>query len=130
MIFVKVNATSKEIEFIHYKPFDKKLGMNKTEDELLKIGMLIDSMPVPEQIQGKVPFLKFNGTDFYYEYEDIPITPEEKSQQEIKQLKTENETLLSAVSEMTEYIATQDARLTDQENAITELSTLIANGGI
>lgn len=47
-----------------------------------------------------------------------------------EQLKATNETLLAAVSEMTEYIATQDLRLTDQENAITELSTLIAMGGM
>lgn len=68
------------VTFRHYKPFDEKDGMGKTEEELLQIGALVDDIPQPEQIPGKEPILYYNpeNNTVYYEYEDKPLTPEER----------------------------------------------------
>lgn len=72
MIFISLNQNN-EINVIHYMPFDDKYGLGKTEEELLQEGILINSIPEPEQVEGKVPILKYNGTDLYYEYVDAPV---------------------------------------------------------
>lgn len=72
MIYIKLD-TLNNIEFVHNLPFDDNLGLKKSKEELLKEGILVDSIPEPEQIEGKVPILKYNGTSLYYEYQDAPI---------------------------------------------------------
>lgn len=52
--------------------------LGKTEEELREMGVLLESMPVAEAIEGKVAVLKFDGTQLYYEYEDIPLTIKEQ----------------------------------------------------
>lgn len=98
MIYIKINNNN-EVAFQHLKPFDPVLGMNKTEEELLKDGILVDSVPVPEQINGKVPILKYNGTSLYYEYQDAPID-------EVTALKNKVELQEQALAELTMYIST------------------------
>lgn len=100
MIYIKINNNN-EVEFQHLKPFDPVLGMNKTEEELLKDGILVESVPVPEQINGKVPILKYDGTKLYYEYQDVPI------------------------DEMTAL----KKQVAEQEQAIMELTALLSGGG-
>lgn len=56
------------------------------------------------------------------------VTPLPTSEQEVENLKVENNTLQSAVTELTVYSAMQEDRISIQENAITELSTLISGG--
>lgn len=72
MIFMKLD-TNNGIDLIHYTPFDNSNGLEKTKEELLKEGILVDYIPEPEQIEGKVPVLKYDGTNLYYEYQDAPI---------------------------------------------------------
>jgi len=85
MIFLKIGENN-EILMIHNRPFDPnpKNGLGKSEEELLQEGILVESLPEPEEIEGKIPILKFNGTELYYEYIDIPLTPEEEFQQRIE----------------------------------------------
>ncbi|MCM3316710.1 hypothetical protein M3603_08465 [Rummeliibacillus stabekisii] len=94
MIFVKVNKEY-EIEQVHYLPFDPVHGFGKTEEELLKEGLLVESLPEPELISGKNAMLRYDGSDFYFEYEDIPLT----SEQQIELLKVQNSQMLFALVE-------------------------------
>jgi hypothetical protein len=56
-------------------------------------GFLVESIPEPEQIEGKIPKLKVDSEQkqIYYEYVDKPVSPEEK----IVQLEQEIATLES-----------------------------------
>lgn len=51
-------------------------------------GLLVDSIPSPENIQGKVPVLFINPETkkFFFEYEDIPKTQEEIFREAVVQL--------------------------------------------
>ena len=68
------------VGFIHHMPFDLRNGMGKSEQELLQIGALVDDIPEPEQIEGKVPVLYYNpqSNSVYYEYVERPLTEEER----------------------------------------------------
>lgn len=100
MIFIKVDSVTNEVNFQHFMPFDEVSGLHKTQEELLQDGYLVDSIPDPEQINGKVPILKYNGTSLYYEYQDVPID-------EITALKRQ---------------------VVEQEQAIMELTALLSGG--
>lgn len=86
MIFVRVKDS--DVLEIHYQPFDPVYGLGKTEEELLKEGILVDSVPEPEYIEGKASVLKYDQAEgkLYYEYEDIPLTGEALLEQKVKQL--------------------------------------------
>lgn len=64
----------------HFCPFDKIHGLGKTEEELLKTGALIDTVPEPEDIEGKMYVLKYDkeSNTVYPKYEDIPKTEEDE----------------------------------------------------
>lgn len=81
MIFVKINSEN-IVEYVHYHPFDETHGLGKTEEELLSEGLLVESIPEPDE-NGKGYILKYNPDDksFYYEYYDLPLTTEEQIQQ-------------------------------------------------
>lgn len=81
MIFIKLDV-NKDIEFVHHMPFDSSYGLNKTKDELERMGKLVDSLPVPEN-NGMNHILKYDKTNdtFYYEYVDRILSPEEKIEQ-------------------------------------------------
>ncbi|MFO7153926.1 MAG: hypothetical protein DIU64_003055 [Caldicoprobacter oshimai] len=68
------------VGFIHYMPFHPKYGLGKTEEELKQTGVLIDSIPEPEVREDKIPVLYYNPNtnSVYYEYEDSPLTEQER----------------------------------------------------
>ena len=74
--FIKHN--DKYIELIHYKPFDKKEGLGKTEEELLQIGALVDEIVEPENKEGffAKPFYDKKTNTVYFEYLELPKTYE------------------------------------------------------
>jgi hypothetical protein len=103
MIFIKVDESSKNVTFIHYQPFDSVHGLGKTQEHLEQEGYLVDSIPEPQEVEGKIPVLKFDGTNLYYEYVDRPLTPEEKLQlleQENQDLKNRVELMQQAMDEL------------------------------
>ncbi|TKI49871.1 MULTISPECIES: hypothetical protein [Lysinibacillus] len=51
---------------------------------------------------------------------------EETSEEKATRLEQENQLLLNSMMEMSSYMANQEQRIAGQENAIMELSTLIA----
>jgi hypothetical protein len=73
------------VGFVHNMPFDEEYGLGKTEDELRQIGALVDEIPEPEQIEGKMAVMYYNPQTnrVYYEYIDRPLTPEEELQRRI-----------------------------------------------
>ena len=77
--FEEIESTKFGVGFIHYMPFDEVNGMHKTIDELIAMGCLVEELPEEQHIQGKESKLFFNPVDkvVWYEYEDIPKTPDE-----------------------------------------------------
>ena len=65
-----------KIVFIHNMPLDAVYGMNKTKEELLSTGYLVDSIPTPEDRVNEVPILYIQpeSMTLYYLYEPtIPV---------------------------------------------------------
>lgn len=95
MIYFTTNSTG-QLTYIHYKPFDKKYGLHKTEAELLKTGYLVDSLPTyaGEIADGKIPELRYDGSKFAWEMVDAP-EPEPVPETEYEKLRAELESLKS-----------------------------------
>lgn len=79
--------------------------------------------------------IETNQLEFSYPGLNNPEEPTEPVYQkslgeEVEDLKTENELLKASVLEMTTYAAEQDSRLVTQEQAMLELTTLIAGGNV
>ena len=85
------------VNFIHNMPFDEKYGFGKTEQELLQIGALVDSIPGPQQIEGKTAVLYYNAqtNSVYYEYIDKPLS----DQGRIAQIEAQNAQMLLVLVE-------------------------------
>lgn len=107
MIFITFNQETKRVENIHYKPFDEKYGLGKTQEELVKEGILVEFIPEPIQQEGKEAILYVNITtkELYYQYVDLPKSeePQEPGYQktlseQILELKT-NQALINQVVE-------------------------------
>lgn len=85
MIFLKVK--NGVVEYINYVPFDPIRGLGKTEEELLKVGYLVNSIPDPVRAKDKEPVLKHDEVKgLYYEYVDRPLSKEEKIEQQVRDL--------------------------------------------
>lgn len=100
--FQQVENNKYKVGYIHYMPFHEKHGLGKTVEELEQEGILVDSIPEPQQIEGKAPILYCNPEtkELWYEYEDIPKTQEEKQQEEIEALKQSIAELTIAITMM------------------------------
>lgn len=77
MIFVKTDTNYKVI-FVHYDPMNEEWGLNKTTEQLISEGMLVNKIPEPKETQGKVGvlFVNPNTKELYYKYENVPLTEE------------------------------------------------------
>lgn len=95
MIYFQTNSNN-QLTYIHYMPFDEKYGLNKTEDELLKTGYIVESMPTyaGEIPEGKIPELRYNGSEFTWEMVDKPVS-EPEQEPSYAELKAELEELKS-----------------------------------
>lgn len=79
--FIRINKANKGmIEFIHSCPFDPVNGLNKSRDELLKEGFLVENFPEPKLVEGKraIPYYNVVTKEVTYEYVLIPDDPDEK----------------------------------------------------
>lgn len=87
MAFLKYDEIGR-VNYTHYMPFHEKHGLGKSKEELEQEGLLVDSIPEPQQIEGKSAILYCNPTtkELWYEYEDIPKTQEELQAQKINDL--------------------------------------------
>jgi hypothetical protein len=106
MIFVKLqkeNDTRAFVTMIHSKP--ENIGINTEEDAIAKGGILLTEVPEPEAIQGKTAkaYVNPQTKEFWYEYVDRPLTPEEKLQlleQENQDLKNRIDLMQQALDEL------------------------------
>lgn len=104
MVFIQTEEN--KVEFCHYMPFHQGCGLGKTEEELLQIGYLVDSIPEPKEIEGKFSTLFFTPEQgFWFEYADIPKKPEQIQAEKVDLL--ENQTA--------EYMVDLDFRLSNIE---------------
>ena len=101
MIFVKWNEKN-DVTFVHYMPFDEKEGLNKTEEELLEEGVLIESIPNPEQVEGKGSEMKYDpeSKSVYYEYFDLPVDREKELEKLVEELRGKQELMQSALDDL------------------------------
>lgn len=86
MIFIKTDELG-VVTFQHNFPFDEKVGLNKTEEELLKEGHLVDIPMQLKNLAGKTQVLHYNQSDntCFWEYEDI-VVPKDSVQEQINSL--------------------------------------------
>lgn len=106
MIFLKCDETSK-VNYIHYMPFDGKHGLGKTQEQLEQEGVLVDSIPEPQIIEGKNPIMYYSKEKgIFYEYEDIPKSKEELQSEEIKNLKQQLAQCQQSITELTALAST------------------------
>ncbi|HGH7177535.1 TPA: hypothetical protein ACJMKJ_005179 [Bacillus wiedmannii] len=126
MIFIKLQADGINYESINYAPFDAKFGLGKTKEQLQTEGILVETLPEPEMKPGKYAVLKYNpnNKEFYYTYEDIPVSEEQK---ELNTMKQQQTLMQSALDEMIIQNPTPDElaelkkRLTLMQKAIDDL---------
>lgn len=80
---IKITDTKYSIGFIHYMPFDAINGLGKTQEQLEQEGILIESVPQSQVIEGKTSIMYVNPVDklIFYEYEDIPKSKEDLQQE-------------------------------------------------
>lgn len=73
--FLRVEGT--RVTLIHYMPFDAVNGLGKTEEELSAEGVLVDTIPEPDVIVGKIAVTHYTPEKgIYYEYVDAPQPPQ------------------------------------------------------
>ncbi len=73
--FITVEET--KVQLIHFMPFDAKDGLGMTEEELLKVGFLVDEIPEPQVVEGKIAEAHYTiEKGFWYEYVDAPASDE------------------------------------------------------
>lgn len=71
-----ITVDGERVMLIHNMPFDPVNGLGKTEEELSKMGVLLENIPDPEIKEGKIPVPHYNAQKgFYYVYEDAPARP-------------------------------------------------------
>lgn len=128
MIFLEME-NNELTGFRHFQPFDKNNGLGESEDQLLQRGILVESIPEPEDILGKESVLKFNGSTLYYEYVDRPLSSDEEisilkeKNQELKDLLTEEK--LNTQTALMELAEAAEANEVKSQLAIMELAELI-----
>jgi hypothetical protein len=109
MIYIeKSKLVEGDISLIHYQPFDSKNGLGKTQEELEMAGVFVDSLPIAEILEGKIPMLKINANNqLFYEYEDAPPSEADRISQLEKELavsKADNISNMLAITELYELI--------------------------
>jgi len=109
---VALKTTEDGLLMRHNMPLDKKNGIKNengiicTEEELISKGWyLFETLPTPEQIEGKESILKLDESgNVYYEYRDRLIpepSKEEQLEQRIASLEKSNAELTTLIATMT-----------------------------
>lgn len=100
---IKIQDNKYSIGYTHHKPFDEVYGLNKSKEELLKDGVLIESIPSEEYKEGFYSELFYNPIEntCFYEYNKIPEKPKELT---IEDLKSQLDAQDLAIAELTALI--------------------------
>ncbi|WP_199930094.1 hypothetical protein [Brevibacillus brevis] len=75
--FITESSVRAKVVFIHSAPFDPINGLQKSEEELLEMGALVEEIPATSSQPGKSAQLYFNPSTkkLWYEYFVIPVEP-------------------------------------------------------
>ena len=79
--FIKLSDSKWQPMSTHHMPFDPIYGLNKTQIELESIGILVDEIPQPFLLEGKIVsamFINPQTKEIWYEYIDELLTPEQE----------------------------------------------------
>lgn len=101
MIFVRVDSDNK-VQAISFFPFDETMGLGKTEEELLEIGKLVDSIPEIKNREGQYGYHVYDEetNSVIVKYAERELNSEEK----IKLLEEENEQLKGSIADLWEVV--------------------------
>lgn len=106
MIFIKINNNN-EVVSQHLMPFHPVYGFNKTEEELLSEGFLVEAIPEPdpELAKNKLVILLYSQENgFSYRYDELPSTPPDPVERRIEQSETEILNIQLALTEIFESL--------------------------
>ena len=137
--FIQYDKENYEVLYIHYKPFDRYYGLNKLEEDLLKEGAIITSLPEePVVPEGKTLRQLYNPktNELYYELVDIKLEDlcvEDRNAHEIKTLKEDLLTNMLVNVEMYDMMLASSPTLINNELNVYEplvniYTTLIKKG--
>lgn len=88
MIYVKISDGN--LDMIHHMPFDPVHGLGIDEETLLLSGILIETLPIPDVIEGKISELKYSqDKGLFYEYYDVPKTQEQLQNERFASIETD-----------------------------------------
>lgn len=105
MIFLSnieyINPSHAKVNYIHSMPLDPVYGLGKSEATLMKEGILIESLPVVDLVEGKTPILYVHPYTKkpFYEYEDI-VNDNPNQQSEMNRLKQQQVLMQQALDEI------------------------------
>lgn len=137
MIFLSnieyINPTHAKVNYIHSMPLDPVYGLGKSEAALMNEGILIESLPVKDLVEGKTPILYVHPHTKkpFYEYEDVSDNLSQQS--EMSRLKQQQVLTQQALDEMIinnlapEELTEMKKRLQLMQKAIDDL--VISNVG-
>lgn len=105
--FTKVTDADLIANCVHHLPFDEVHGLHKTVEELNQTGILVENLEDPNagEYQSSILHVNPNTKATWYEYVDMPKTPEQIQAEKIENL--ENQTA--------EYMVDLDFRLSNIE---------------
>lgn len=95
MIFFKTDSEN-VIDYTHFNPFDERDGLMRSEEELLKIGFLVDEIPSAPTKEGMNSITKYVNGEFVFEYKEIVLPP----LTEIEQLKAQQALMQTAIDDI------------------------------
>lgn len=132
MIFIKWNENN-EVTYMHYMPFHREHGLNKTQEELLREGALVDEIPTIECPNDKMIVHKYNkeNNTVYCELTDKILTEEKIKENQITALQQsqdiqdrviiESDMRLMEVEIQLEYVLNTTMKLSSVDNSIFEI---------
>lgn len=128
MIYIEYDKKqNNRITYINYFPFSDENGLNKTQDELLKTGALVDEIPYIECPFDKQIYRIYCNENNSVEcfLEDRILDNKEKEDIKISILEAENLALLESQKVQDRTIVENDMRMMDLECALEDLVTSI-----
>lgn len=109
------------------------IALNSRVKESIALLVLRNGAYAQDFQEGRLIKIDPESQELIFEYPnpenpDEPIIPDKPLSVEIDEVKQENKLLQQSLLELTSYAATQDERLATQEQALLELSTVLAGG--
>jgi len=89
--FIKVTDADLIANCVHHLPFDEVHGLHKTVEELNQTGILVENLANPNAGEYQSSILHVNPITkaTWYEYVDMPKTPEQITAEKISQLEAD-----------------------------------------